>query len=357
MSAYTNLESLLLFQCLHAYGVAPSVFGRISDLLKKHPDVTAHKYFQAGRLSPDALRNFYLERLKRELEYEQGGDSEGQNGQGGNPAKRKRHSPSLPTVHESLQHQHLIPKLITKLYASYRYEVTEQIRLEEDRYERLQRELKGIERGEWDDQLRERAAGRTPSSRSPTLPRKSPHLATKALQPNVNSTPVQNGARGGPVIAPSPDPTQQPRHQQQQQQPGPSLSPSNGHSSPSQRKKQHPSSDGRRTPSTPQPNPNQLLAPPSRSQPTPQPHPNYNRPQSIQPQPGSHQNASHPPQPLSPALGSPGPPFQPQPVQTYAANGAPQYSPVGAQPQYSLPVLGVCMFALDGCRLLAGVEI
>jgi hypothetical protein len=66
LSAYTNLESLLLFQCLHAYGVAPAVFGRISDLLKKHPDITAHKYFQPGRLSPDALRNFYLERLKRE---------------------------------------------------------------------------------------------------------------------------------------------------------------------------------------------------------------------------------------------------------------------------------------------------
>ena len=157
LSAYTNLESLLLFQCLHAYGVGPAVFGRISDLLKKHPDITAHKYFQPGRLSPDALRNFYLERLKREIEYEQGADSDGhQNGEVASSGKRKRHSPSLPTVQESLQHQHLIPKLVTKLYASYRYEITEQIRLEEERYERLQREINGIERGEWDDQLRER---------------------------------------------------------------------------------------------------------------------------------------------------------------------------------------------------------
>ncbi|KAF1944213.1 hypothetical protein EJ02DRAFT_398790 [Clathrospora elynae] len=192
VSAYTNLESLLLFQCLHAYGVGPSVFGRISDLLKKNPDITTHKHFQAGRLSPDALRNFYLERLRRELELEQGGDGEGQNGEVTSTGKRKRHSPSLPTVQESLQHQHLIPQLVTKLYATYRTEVTDHIRAEEERFERLQRELESIERGEWDDQLRER------------------HLALKALQPNASPQLAQNGSLGGPVTAPTPDPSQPP---------------------------------------------------------------------------------------------------------------------------------------------------
>ncbi|RYN38948.1 hypothetical protein AA0114_g11426 [Alternaria tenuissima] len=332
LSAYTNLESLLLFQCLHAYGVAPAVFGRISDLLKKHPDITAHKYFQPGRLSPDALRNFYLERLKREIEYEQGADSDGhQNGEVASSGKRKRHSPSLPTVQESLQHQHLIPKLVTKLYASYRYEITEQIRLEEERYERLQREINGIERGEWDDQLRERerererSSGRTPSSRSPQLPTESPQSAPKALQPTASPTPVQNGSRGGPSIAPSPDSTQQ-------QQPGSAPPLQNGQPSPSPRKK-HPSSDGRRTPSTPQPNSNQPLAPPQRFQQTPQPQPNHNGaphpngppyPQNIQPQP-----ASHPQQPPSS-----GPQLQPQPVQNYAPNGIPQYGHPGSQLPY-----------------------
>ncbi|KAL1792431.1 hypothetical protein ACET3X_008938 [Alternaria dauci] len=327
LSAYTNLESLLLFQCLHAYGVAPAVFGRISDLLKKHPDITAHKYFQAGRLSPDALRNFYLERLRREIEYEHGGgDSDGhQNGDVAGSGKRKRHSPSLPTVQESLQHQHLIPKLVTKLYASYRYEITEQIRLEEERYERLQREIAGIERGEWDDQLRERSSGRTPASRSPQLPTKSPQLAPKALQPIASPSPVQNGTRGGSSIAPSPDPSQQ-------QQPGSAPPPLNAQPSPSQRIK-HPSSDGRRTPSTPQPNSNQPLAPPPRFQQTPQPHPKYTAaphpnappiPQNIQPQP-----AGLPSQPPSP-----GPPLQPQPVQSYAPNGIPPYGHPGSQLQY-----------------------
>ncbi|RYO54849.1 hypothetical protein AA0116_g9914 [Alternaria tenuissima] len=234
LSAYTNLESLLLFQCLHAYGVAPAVFGRISDLLKKHPDITAHKYFQPGRLSPDALRNFYLERLKREIEYEQGADSDGhQNGEVASSGKRKRHSPSLPTVQESLQHQHLIPKLVTKLYASYRYEITEQIRLEEERYERLQREINGIERGEWDDQLRERerererSSGRTPSSRSPQLPTESPQSAPKALQPTASPTPVQNGSRGShsPGFHPGQQQQQKPHQPPPGHQPYPPLQP------------------------------------------------------------------------------------------------------------------------------------
>ncbi|KNG50206.1 bromodomain-containing protein [Stemphylium lycopersici] len=313
LSAYTNLESLLLFQCLHAYGVQPSVFARISDLLKKNPDVTTDRYFQAGRLSPDALRNFYLERLKRELEYEQGGDSDAQNADATNRAKRKRHSPSLPTVQESLQHQHLIPRLVTKLYASYRYEITEQIRSEEDRYERLQRDLESIDRGEWDDQLRERANGRTPASRSPTLPRKSPHLTQKPLQPNASPQPVQNGARGGPVIAPSPDPTQ------------------NGQPSPSQRKK-HPSIDARRTPSTPQPQPHPTPPPPPRAQP-PQPHPAYNG----APYPNISPFPQGQTQPPSPAVPSPGPQFQHSPSQNYVGNGMPQYGPPGAHPPYHAP--------------------
>jgi hypothetical protein len=133
VSAYTTLESLLLFQCLHAYGVGHSVFGKISDLLKKNPEITGHKYFQSGRLSPDALRNFYLERLRKEIDHEQGPNDVDTNGDVANPRKRKKASPTLPSVQESLQHHDLIPKLVNKLYASFRKEVTEQIKADEER--------------------------------------------------------------------------------------------------------------------------------------------------------------------------------------------------------------------------------
>ncbi|KAK1907221.1 hypothetical protein P3342_005545 [Pyrenophora teres f. teres] len=300
VSAYTNLESLLLFQCLHAYGVAPSVFGRISDLLKQNPDITTHKYFQPGRLSPDALRNFYLERLKRELEHEQASDADALHGQVANSAKRKRHSPSLPTVQESLQHQHLIPKLVTKLYASYRRELTEQIRADEDRYERLQLQLKSIDHGEWDDQLREKANGRTPvSSRSPTLPRKSPHLAQKPLQPAQQHLPTQNG-QSSPVQRKKQTATPQ------QQQP-PAQSP----------RLQHPS--------------NYNGAPYPNISPFPPPAP-VQGPQNTQSQP-----SPHPSQSRSPPPASPGPQYQYPQSLSYGPNGVPPYGPPGPHPQHVPP--------------------
>ncbi|KAF2446756.1 hypothetical protein P171DRAFT_383584, partial [Karstenula rhodostoma CBS 690.94] len=206
LTAYTHLESLLLFQSLHAYGVNPHVFSSISELLKANPDITSDRRFQSGRLSPDALRNFYLHILKEEIRNER--DQPDGDATAGEVKSRKRKapSPSLPTVQESLQHQHLIPKLVNKLYAHYRAAITEQIRQDEDRYERLQRELQAIERGEWDNQMKERANGQS-ASRSPSLPKKSPLLAQQPLSTPTNaSAQSQDPARpnGPSMLAPGP---------------------------------------------------------------------------------------------------------------------------------------------------------
>ncbi|KAH8717127.1 Bromodomain-containing protein [Phaeosphaeriaceae sp. PMI808] len=309
VSAYTTLESLLLFQCLHAYGVGTAVFSTISDLLKKNPDIAGHKYFQSSRLSPDALRNFYLERLRKEIDHDQADTSEGH---ATNPRKRKKTSPPLPTVQESLQHQHLIPQLLNKLYVSYRNEATEHIRAEEEKYEKLQRELKSIERGEWDDQLQlqENTNGKTSASRSPTLPKKSPHLAHKPLQPPP------------PVLEPKPAVDQ--RRATTTPQPPPAASPS------------------------PQPNLAQPNAhPPKSQQPVNSPYPgqpyhaspfppgqqSHNSPPT---QPNSHHHASRPIHSQSPVADTPGPPLQPQPGQPYGNNGLTQYGlPPGAPSPYS----------------------
>ncbi|KAF2024352.1 hypothetical protein EK21DRAFT_104717 [Setomelanomma holmii] len=309
VSAYTTLESLLLFQCLHAYGVGTAVFNRISDLLKKNPDITGHKYFQSGRLGPDALRNFYLERLRREIEHEQSDFAGETNGDVANPRKRKKASPALPTVQESVQHQHLIPKLVNKLYTSYRNEAIEQIRAEEERWDKLQREIKSIERGEWDEQLRERANGRTSSSRSPTLPRKSPHLAQKPLQPDTSPQLSQNGVSGGQHGDASTSDGQQPRLE-----PPRVVAAQNGQTSTSSQKKSG-AVDQRRT-SAPQ-----SLAPSASLQPV-QGQPLTPPPPRFQPPPNPPYNGHH------------GPPLQPVPP--YGNNGVPQYgAPPGAPSQYS----------------------
>lgn len=90
LTAYTTLESLLLFQSFATYGVEPTVFIRISKLLKKILHISAAERFEPSRLSSDALRNFYLQILKEEVKSEkQDGarDGEGQNGEVKNPRK------------------------------------------------------------------------------------------------------------------------------------------------------------------------------------------------------------------------------------------------------------------------------
>jgi len=240
LTAYTHLESLLLFQSLHAHGLAPHVFSRVSELLKSNPHIAQDKRFESGRLSPDALRNFYLHILKDELRSERApSDADSAHADAKPSRKRKAPSPTLPTVQESVQHQHLIPHLVNKLYARYRTAITDQIRHDEERYERLQRDLHGIERGDWDEQLRERAPAHS-ASRSPSLPTKSSPLLSQQPSPSKASPhPVPDGPPKQPLPS-------EPR----------SLVPQNGQSraaaSPSPRKRQTPT-DQRAVSSTPQP--------------------------------------------------------------------------------------------------------
>ena len=59
-TAYTPLESLLLFQALRSEGVnSHAVFNRISEQLKSISIVRNDPTFDSGRLSPDALRELY----------------------------------------------------------------------------------------------------------------------------------------------------------------------------------------------------------------------------------------------------------------------------------------------------------
>jgi len=60
---YTPLEALLLFHYLSTHGTHPSSFALISQLILKNPVIKAEATFDRGRLSPDALREFYHDRL------------------------------------------------------------------------------------------------------------------------------------------------------------------------------------------------------------------------------------------------------------------------------------------------------
>ncbi|KAK4995051.1 hypothetical protein LTR66_005060, partial [Elasticomyces elasticus] len=169
LTTYTPLESLLLFQSLRTYGVEATVFGRISDDLKKVPLVYKDPTYDAGRLNPDALRELYLSLLKEEVKKDlQGAGDEEQNASlSPGSRKRKAASPTLPTVHEAAQHSHLIPRLVERLYAAWRDLVVRELREEERQYDRLTREVQGIEEGEWDERLRGQQADSDKNKDSP----------------------------------------------------------------------------------------------------------------------------------------------------------------------------------------------
>ncbi|KAF2432014.1 hypothetical protein EJ08DRAFT_160142 [Tothia fuscella] len=171
-SAYTPLEALLLFQYLRSHGVASAAFNKISDLLRQDEQIRNGSSFDVGRLSPDALREFFARLLKEEARSEAqalsaGGD--GHDGQNGDvppgSKKRKARSPSLPNTQEAFSsgNENLIPILIQKLYARYREHAIIEIREEERRYSHLKQEYADIKAGKWDarfqkDLEREQAA-------------------------------------------------------------------------------------------------------------------------------------------------------------------------------------------------------
>lgn len=173
-TAYTPLESLLLFQALRAGGVEPSSFSRISEQLKSIPLVQNDPSYDPGRLSPDALRQLYLDLLKEEARRDvdrqlNNGTQPAANGDA-SPGSRKRKAPSphLPTIHEAAQHSHLIPQLVTRLYTRYRENTVKDIREHERKYDQLAREVREIEAGKWDERLwRQRAKSATGSPQPP----------------------------------------------------------------------------------------------------------------------------------------------------------------------------------------------
>ncbi|KAK4507800.1 hypothetical protein PRZ48_001535 [Zasmidium cellare] len=211
-SAYTALESLLLFQGLRADGVHPSSFNKISDQLKSISLISNEPSYDSGRLSPDALRELYLDLLKEEvkedLERQVNGDSHLTNGDvSPGSRKRKAPSPSLPTVKEAAKHSHLIPQLVTRLYARYRNHTVQKLRATETKYAQVKQQKEEIDARKWDESLLRKG---TPSQTQ--SPRPSPKPSSSAhTQPDLAR---QNQNQPGPSSAGATPPVQQkqPQH-------------------------------------------------------------------------------------------------------------------------------------------------
>ncbi|KAI9824611.1 MAG: hypothetical protein M1832_001701 [Thelocarpon impressellum] len=165
VTAYTALEILLLCQSLARLGTDPASFSRISDALKSNALVREAKAFDIGRLSPDALRELYLNLLKDEESTDGGANGTpggaGPNGQAGpqdptsSAGSRKRKIPSpLPG---GTQDASSLSHLVDRLYNRYKDYIIRSIREDETRYKHLRRDIQEIEHGHWDDRLSKQA--------------------------------------------------------------------------------------------------------------------------------------------------------------------------------------------------------
>ncbi|KAH9826992.1 Bromodomain [Teratosphaeria destructans] len=200
MTSYSPLESLLLFQALrHQNAHDQFSFNRISSQLKSIPLIYEAPGYDSGRLSPDALRDLYLSLLKEEVKRDLERQAEPENGVAtiDGSRKRKASSPPLPTVQEAAQHSHLIPQLVTRLYANYREKAVREIREYERQYSALQSEIKDLEDGENDESA---------SKQQPDSSIQSPKPSTIAHTQPASTRPANDQPSAPDATAASPTP-------------------------------------------------------------------------------------------------------------------------------------------------------
>ncbi|KFY68274.1 hypothetical protein V496_01194 [Pseudogymnoascus sp. VKM F-4515 (FW-2607)] len=200
ITAYTPLESLLLFQSLAVFGTDANVFARISDLLKNNLLVRDGDRYDPGRLSPDSLRELYLQLLREELKSELEDDTPGD----ASPSKkRKIQSPPLPTIKDAKEYSGKLPQLVDRLYARYRDQTIWAIRQDEKKYDVLKEQLKEIERGDWDEKIMkdERRGQRTSSEDSRRAP-SVPIVSEKPERPASRDAELQTAPAASPLASP-----------------------------------------------------------------------------------------------------------------------------------------------------------
>lgn len=146
-TAYTPLESLLLFQALVEHGTDPNAFSRISESLKNDELIRDADTFDPGRLSSDALRELYLQVLTDDLRWE----TEEQDADGHTGKKRKLQIPPLPSLKEASVYKDRLPNIVDHLYEKYYDHVVRELREDERRFTIIQKEIADLEREERDE--------------------------------------------------------------------------------------------------------------------------------------------------------------------------------------------------------------
>ncbi|KAI0205760.1 hypothetical protein F4808DRAFT_410212 [Astrocystis sublimbata] len=201
-TAYTPLESLFLFQLIGKYGFINNSFDRIAQELHSNPLVIEQDEYDAGRLTPGALQQLALQLLAEERRREADAAAErGANGLSPTSKKRKLQTPPLPTLKEAHEHPEKLPILVDRLYARFRDDLVRQIREDERLFQEREREVDAIERGDWDERIRQEQRVDHPTARNGVQPERPKPPATPT--PTPVPVPIQ-GLTPSRTLAPPP---------------------------------------------------------------------------------------------------------------------------------------------------------
>lgn len=156
LSAYTPFESLLFVQSLAALDSRPTSFASISNVLRNNPFIRQNVSFNAERLSPEALEELYAALMRDGLATDgahrvSSVDLHGHptdSPESNSPKRRKISSPRSDGLADGVSHTTFVPKLVSRLYATYKELVTREIRSEEKRYDEIIREIEQLQREE-----------------------------------------------------------------------------------------------------------------------------------------------------------------------------------------------------------------
>ncbi|KLU81699.1 hypothetical protein MAPG_00783 [Magnaporthiopsis poae ATCC 64411] len=212
IAAYTPLESLLLIQSLVAHGsVDPPAFTHVSSLLTTNSFIKDDDRYDEKRLSPGSLQELFLQILRDELRLEvENTDKAALDGSASPNKRRKLQAPSPYTLQEAYPYLPKVPALIDRLYSRYQEHQIRRIREDEEKFDRVQSEIKALleeeDRERKEKEAREAQRQRDAAIRNHVPPVKPEERRGTVLLPN--GTGATAGA--GPALAPSLGSTAQP---------------------------------------------------------------------------------------------------------------------------------------------------
>ncbi|KAI8301014.1 Bromodomain-containing protein 1 [Colletotrichum sp. SAR11_59] len=177
--AHTPLETLFLFQELARTGITTDGFDRAAKALVKNELINTDASYDAARLTPDALRQLFLNVWTEELATANGTTTSP------NSKRRKLNRPPVPTLKEAKQQVAEYPALVERLYARWRDSAVKSIREQEDRLIVLAGEITSLDAEERAEKAKAAAPPRPPAPNAHLAPQ----LATPTPQRSA-STPI-----------------------------------------------------------------------------------------------------------------------------------------------------------------------